>query len=103
MGHDPWQVTHDPLTHPQNVTHRPIDPWVTDPFAALLPGVRGACTAWRNSAYERRSSAAQPVRAATQQDGGHLQEDVGADTPEVSPCSPQGHALRLREGCDQKL
>ena len=47
MGHDPWHVTHDPLTHPKNVTHRPIDPWVTDPFAALLG------TQWTDSIVER--------------------------------------------------
>ena len=41
--HDAY--AHDPLTHPKNVTHRPIDPWVTDPFAALRWGLYE----WRTS------------------------------------------------------
>ena len=29
-------VGHDPLTHPKKVTHLPIDPWVNNPFAAMV-------------------------------------------------------------------
>ena len=65
--------------------------WLADltaPLRRLPPsGVCDACTPWRASSYEGWSHAAKSVRAAAQQDGGYLQEDVGPDSPTLSPCS----------------
>ena len=73
----------------------PTSGWLVVPSSRRLPS-SPRCTWCMHSAYKGWASAVESVRTAAQQDGGYLQEDVGADSYTLSPSSAQRDALGLR-------